>query len=158
MYILRIFYCFVELTSNLSPIWRRVNPKKACCEVCLKTIHPIETRTLRDIRYMRYRLGIGQRDICERPVTLDMFILREWDGADNHKPPSQDPNDKWERISVPYTKHMTLLGLPVFIVPGYLRHIPPNQCSEKTSLIKLWLRHHPNCRYFQREEDLKGLL
>lgn len=99
---------------------------KASCECCRLKIHPVETEFLKYFRDIRYRLGIGKRNLKSRTTKVRVRCLVNWDGkARVDHPPGANPNQKWEWREVLYEEHATPLFLPRFKLPGMMRGLSP---------------------------------
>jgi hypothetical protein len=111
---------------------------RACCERCRLIIHPVETHCLAHMKYIRYRRGIGLRNIEKRPAELDVWVLTDWDIKEKIEPPGKNPHQKWERRKVPYSQHLTYVALPQFKLPGIRRGLSLHECGEKEAFVKPW--------------------
>jgi hypothetical protein len=115
---------------------------KASCENCRLKIHPVETECLKQFRHIRYRLGIGKRNIKSRPTKVSVQVLVNWDGQEEVKPPGKNPNQKWEWNEISYAEHMTPLYLPRFKLPGLMRGLSPRK-SARDYFAGHWFHNEP---------------
>jgi hypothetical protein len=92
---------------------------------------------------IRYRKGLGRRNLRSRPKTLPIWVMSNWDGKAPIRPRNSDPNQNWEVREVPYGQHMTMLALPMFKGPGMMRGLAKNQCTEQEAFVKGWFHLEP---------------
>jgi hypothetical protein len=116
---------------------------KACCEECRRKIHPVETHCLGSMRDIRYRRQIGTRDMENRPDTLAVWVMTNWDGKEQPSPPGLNPQQKWELHKLPQSQHPTSFGLPYFKEPGMIRGIDPPRCQDREAFVGVWFHQEP---------------
>jgi hypothetical protein len=98
---------------------------RASCESCRLKIHPIETKCLGYFRDIRYRQGIGSRNLETRPTKVAVQFLTNWDGQQEVEAPGKNLNQKWEWKEIPYEEQITSFYLPRFKWPGIMRNSSP---------------------------------